>query len=159
MDESKRRITKLARESQRFTRKVIGESGLGLSEHEMIHAVNRCPGISQDGVAKKLEKDKGAVTRMAQNLERKGYLIRVQSEEDGRQKALYVTEKGREIKNSTARCEAFYYHWLLDGLEEERKRQFLDTLELIYQKSKRERQSGFQETARLWEESHESFEP
>lgn len=145
-------MAKITRESQRFTRRILDGNGLGLSENEMIHAVNKSPGISQDSVAKALGKDKAAVTRMAQNLEKKGYLIRSQSEADRRQKALYVTEKGRQVKESAARCQAFFFQWLLQDLKEEEKEQFLTTLGLLYQKSKQERRQGFEDLVKLWEE-------
>lgn len=145
-------MAKITRESQRFTRLVLDGEGLGLSENEMIHAVNKSPGISQDSVAKALSKDKAAVTRMAQNLEKKGYLVRLQCEEDKRQKALYVTEKGKQVKDSAARCEAFFFQWLLQDLDEADKEQFLKTLEQLYQKSKQERRQGFEDLVKLWKE-------
>lgn len=152
MDESRRMMAKIARESQRFTRLILDGDGLGLSENEMIHAVNKNPGISQDSIAKTLGKDKAAVTRMAQNLEKKGYLARIQCEEDRRQKALYVTEKGKQIKDSAAACEAFFFQWLLEDLDEQEKEQFLKTLAHLYQKSKQERRQGFEDLAKLWKE-------
>lgn len=155
MDESRRMMAKITRESQRFTRLMLDGKGLGLSENEMIHAVNKSPGISQDSVAKALGKDKGAVARMAQNLEKKGYLVRLQCEEDRRQKALYVTEKGKQVKDSAARCEAFFFQWLLQDLDGEEKDQFLKTLEHLYLKSKQERRQGFDDISKLWREQRE----
>jgi len=158
LDETKRMITKIARESQRFSRLVLSGSGLGLTEHEFIHIVNKRPGISQEEVSRKLGKDKAAVTRMTQNLERKGYVLRSTSEIDKRQKCLFVTEKAKLVKNTATKCEAFFYHFLTEDIVPEEKEVFLRVLEQIYRKSKTERQSGFAGIDKLWSEENESFE-
>ena len=83
------------------------------------------------------------------SLENKGYLIRKPNPYDGRSQLLYATEKAEELKNSKAQIEAIFYEWLLEDLTEEEKEAFCRTLEKLYWKSKRERQSGFAEISRI----------
>ena len=144
MDNTKRQITKIAREALRFTGKVLKDTGLGLSEYEFIHCVRHNPGISQEGLREKLGLDKAAVARRAANLEAKGYIIRKPDPKDGRGKQLFATEKGDTVKNSKASVEAFFYEWLLEDVIGEERDIFLAVLDRIYWKSKNERRSEFE---------------
>lgn len=157
MDESRRRFTKISREAQRFTRIILKDTGLGLTEHEFIHTVNKIPGISQDGVSKRLAKDKAAVARMAKNLEKKGYIVRRRNEKDKRENQLFVTEKAKEVKETASRCESFFYEWIMSDIDSEEKKAFLNTLDKIYWKSKNERRNGFSDVVKLWGEKDEGW--
>ena len=47
MDITKRKITKIAREVNKFTVRTLRAEGIGASEFEVIHAVRKNPGITQ----------------------------------------------------------------------------------------------------------------
>ena len=85
MDITERKITKIAREVSKFTVRQLREEGVGASEFDVIHAVRKNPGITQAGVCRITGLDKGAVARQAANLEAKGYIVRKDNEDDGRQ--------------------------------------------------------------------------
>ncbi len=143
MDDTKRQITKIAREASRFTGKVLKDTGLGLSEYEFIHCIRHNPGISQEGLREKLGLDKAAVARRAANLEKKGYITRRTDPKDGRGKQLYVTVKSDSVNNSKVTVEEYFYEWLMADINGGERGIFLSVLDRIYWKSKNERREGF----------------
>lgn len=54
-------------------------------------------GIYQNDIAKKLNKDKTNIARMIFNLENKGFIRRIQVENDRRSLKVYLTEKGKNL--------------------------------------------------------------
>lgn len=158
MDESERKITKIAREAQRFCNRALGGVDLTPGEQDVLQAVRKLPDCTQEQLADKLGRDKAAVTRTVQNLERKGYLLRRVNPANRRQKLLTPTEQALQVKNSTTQCQAFFYAWLLEELPEEERQQFLDTLDTLYWRSKHQRREGFAPLLTRWEDGHEDAE-
>lgn len=156
MDETQRKITKIAREVSKFTVQTMKEEGIGTAEFDFIHLVRHNPGITQTAVRETLQIDKGAAARRAASLENKGYLIRRPNPQDGRSQLLYATEKAENLKNSKAEIETFFYEWLLSELPEKEKTAFCNTLDKLYWKSKRERQADFENLNRLIHEHKEA---
>lgn len=105
MDDSERKITKIAREVSKFTVQTMREEGIGTAEFDFIHLVRHNPGITQAKVRDKLKIDKGAAARRASSLETKGYLIRKPNPDDKRSQLLYATDKAENLKNSKAHIE------------------------------------------------------
>ena len=60
--------------------------------------------------------------------------------------------KAEKLKNSKAHIETVFYEWLLSELPGEEKEAFCKTLDTLYWKSKRQRQKGFTDVAKLLEE-------
>ena len=139
MDATRRQMTKIAREVGKFTVQMMKEEGIGTAEFDVIHFIRHNPGVTQTEVRETLKIDRGAAAKRVASLENKGYLIRKPN----------PTEKAEELKNSKAQIEAIFYEWLLEDLPEEEKETFCRTLEKLYWKSKRERQSGFAEISRI----------
>ena len=154
MDETKRKMTKIAREVSKFTVQTMKEEGIGTAEFDFIHLVRHQPGITQARVRELLKIDKGAAARRAASLESKGYLIRKPNPEDGRSQLLYATDKAENLKNSKAHIDTIFYEWLLAELPKEEKKAFCRTLNTLYQRSKKQRQAGFVDVARLVEEEN-----
>ena len=155
MDQTGRKITKIAREVGKFTVQTMKEEGIGTAEFDFIHLVRHNPGITQTEVRETLKIDKGAAARRAASLEAKGYLERKPNPADGRSQLLYATKKAEALKNSKASIEAVFYEWLLEELPEEEKAAFCKTLDALYWRSKRERQAGFENVARRVREKTE----
>lgn len=143
MDETKRYITKISRVAQRYTGVSLQGTNLGASEYECLHYVRKNSGISQEKLSSILNIDKSAVARMVANLEKKGYLYRLQDENDKRAKKLFVTDKAVDIKSITSSVESFFYEWLLEDIDEDEKKIFLKVLNELYIKSKNERRENF----------------
>ena len=147
MDVTKRKITKIARELNKFTVQTMKEEGIGTAEFDFIHLVRHNPGITQAQVREQLKIDKGAAARRVANLEEKGYLVRKPNPADGRSQLLYATEKAESLKNSKAYIEAVFYEWLLEELPEAEKVQFVQTLDKLYLRSKTQSRAGFPDVA------------
>lgn len=149
MDNTRRRITKIAREVSKFTVRTMRADGIGSGEFDVIHAIRKNPGITQAGVCKITGLDKGAVARQTANLEAKGYLERRDNPQDRRSRLLFATTKAENLKNSKAEIETFFYEWLLAELSEEEKETFCQTLNKLYQRSKTESKAGFVHVAEV----------
>ena len=98
MDQTERKLTKIAREVGKFTVQTMKEEGIGTAEFDFIHLVRHNPGITQTEVREKLKIDKGAAARRAASLEAKGYLERKPNPADGRSQLLFATKKAEELK-------------------------------------------------------------
>ncbi len=143
MDDSRRYITKIAREAGKLTIQQMKENGVGSGEFDLIHLVRHHPGISQKDAGQTLNMEKGAVARRAARLEEKGYLIRRENPSDARSRLLFATEKADTLKSSKTTVEMAFYDWLLEDLPAEERNSFLYTLEGLYKRSKQESRSGF----------------
>lgn len=55
-------------------------------------------GIHQSSIAEKIGKDRHTITRMLNILGKKGFVRRVRTEEDKRRLNVYLTDRGRDIK-------------------------------------------------------------
>ncbi|MDD5935308.1 MAG: MarR family transcriptional regulator [Clostridiales bacterium] len=142
-DDTERKITKIARELTKFTNNVMRETGLGSAEVEFIHCVRHNPGISQKELSEKLSVDKAAIARRSANLIKKGYLTTKIDENDARKQNLFATEAAEKFKKSRVEVESMFYAWLMEGIEGEEKKVFLEVLDKIYEKSKKESKEGF----------------
>lgn len=158
MDETGRKITKIAREVNKLTVQTMKEDGIGTAEFDFIHLIRHNPGITQAGVREQLKIDKGAAARRAASLEAKGYLIRKPNPDDGRSQMLYATQKAEKLKNSKAYIEGVFYEWLLAELPEEEKEAFCKTLDTLYRRSKRQSRAGFPDVSALIDKGGEGRE-
>lgn len=158
MDETGRKITKIAREVNKLTVQTMKEDGIGTAEFDFIHLIRHNPGITQAGVREQLKIDKGAAARRAASLEAKGYLIRKPNPDDGRSQMLYATQKAEKLKNSKAYIEGVFYEWLLAELPEEEKEAFCKTLDTLYWRSKRQSRAGFSDVSALIDKGGEGRE-
>lgn len=150
MDDTKRQITKIAREVSKFTVRTMRADGIGAGEFDVIHAIRKNPGITQADVCRITGLDKGAVARQTANLEAKGYLERRENPDDGRSRRLYATEKAESLKNSKAQIETAFYEWLLSPLPESDRAEFTRILETLYLRCKAESRADFPEmTAKM----------
>lgn len=152
MDETGRRITKIAREVSRFTVRTMRAEGVGSGEIDVIHAIRKNPGITQARVCEITGLDKGAVARQTANLEAKGYIIRKENPADGRSRLLYATEKAERLKNSKAHIEPCFYEWLIEPLSDAERSEFIRMLNILYNRCKAESKADFPEmTAKVKE--------
>lgn len=156
MDQTGRKMTKIAREVSKFTVQTMKEDGIGTAEFDFIHLVRHNPGITQAQVREQLHIDKGAAARRAARLEAKGYLRREPNPDDGRSQMLYATAKAEGLKNSKASIEALFYEWLLAELPQEEADAFCKTLDTLYWRSKNERRAGFVNVAAVVRERGET---
>ncbi len=148
MDDTERKITKIAREAAKFTVQTMKTDGIGTAEFDFIHLIRHKPGITQAEVRETLKIDKGAAARRAASLENKGYLVRKPNPDDKRSQLLFATKKAEELKNSKASIEAAFYDWLTCELSKKDREEFCRILDILYRKSKEERRSNFVHVAK-----------
>ena len=147
MDQSRRQITKIAREVSKFTVKAMKAEGIGTAEFDFIHQVRHHPGITQAQVRDALKIDKGAAARRAASLEAKGYLVRRENPNDHRSQLLFATEKAETLRNSKATVEQTFYEWLLEELTASDRDNFCRILNELYLRSKTQSRAGFPDVA------------
>ena len=143
MDETQRRISRIARVAARFTSREMREQGVGPAEFDFMHMVRHHPGITQAEVCRRLDLDKGAAARQSARLEAKGYLRKEPDHADRRSQLLFATEKADELKNSRAHLEEAFYDWLLQPLSGGEREQLARMLEGLHRRSREERKEGF----------------
>lgn len=143
MGQSKRQLTKIARQVGIFTARTLRTDGLGTAEYDFIHAVRKNPGITQAELRERLGLDKGAAARRCAGLEAKGYLVRTPDPGDGRRQLLYATERAERLKQSKSAVEALTCDWLLEELPDGDRAEFRRILDLLYHRMKAESLAGF----------------
>ena len=124
MDQTGRKITKIAREVGKFTVQTMKEEGIGTAEFDLSIS---CATIRESPRRRygRLLRSIRALRRGGRQLEAKGYLERKPNPADGRSQLLYATKKAEALKNSKASIEAVFYEWLLAELPEEEKNAFV----------------------------------
>ncbi len=143
MDITERKITKIARETEKLVLLTMREEGVGTAEIDLIHALRHHPGCTQAQLAELLHADKAAIARRTKNLEGKGYLVRRDAPNDRRSQLLYPTEKAESLKSSKAEIEAAFYEYITSALTEEEAVAFAASLDKLYWASKTESRAGF----------------
>lgn len=143
MDRTKRKITKIARETEKLVLLTLREEGVGTAEIDLVHALRHNPGCTQARLAEILHADKAAIARRTKNLETKGYLVRKEEPNDRRSRLLYPTEKAEAMKASKAEIEASFYEYLVSVLSESEAETFAELLDKLYLASKTESRAGF----------------
>ena len=143
MDNTKRKITKIAREAEKLGLVSLREEGVGTAEIDLIHALRHNPGCTQAKLAEILHADKAAIARRTKNLEAKGYLIRTDAPNDRRSQLLYPTEKAEKLKSSKEEIESSFYEYLTSTLSESEAETFAELLDKLYNASKTESRAGF----------------
>jgi DNA-binding MarR family transcriptional regulator len=68
-------------------------------QFDFLMVLYRKDGISQETLAKTLKVSKATSTRAIKNLEKEGYVYRQRDENDLRAYRVYLTEKGKEVRN------------------------------------------------------------
>ena len=107
MDQTGRKITKIAREVGKFTVQTMKEEGIGTAEFDFIHLVRHNPGITQTEVRETLKIDKGAAARRAASLEAKGISrSRIRRMEEA---SCFTRQKGGGIKEFEERVSEAAY--------------------------------------------------
>ena len=150
MDQSRRQITKIAREVSKFTVREMKAEGIGTAEFDFIHLVRHHPGITQTQIRDALKSTKAQRRGAQQVLGSKGIPCAPGNPNDHRSQLLYATEKAEGLRNSKAAIEQTFYEWLLDELSESDRDSFCRVLNDLYLRSKKEARAGFLEvSARL----------
>ncbi|MEM7106177.1 MAG: MarR family transcriptional regulator [Bacteroidota bacterium] len=83
--------------------KCFDDAGLDITKEHWILLVNLWikDGQNQQELANNVFKDKASITRTLSVMERKNLLVRVEDNQDRRNKRIYLTQKGKDLKEVT----------------------------------------------------------
>ena len=88
-------------------------------------------GKTQSEIANELEKDRTGITRIIDIMENNGFLERRNHENDRRSYRIFLTKKGRKIKNDLISIEMDWDDLSTLGLNDKQKKEIKETLILI----------------------------
>lgn len=91
-------IAHIYRSHLAYMAKELEKYGIGSGQFDFLMVLYRKDGISQENLAKLLKVSKATSTRAVQSLENEGYVYRQRDENDLRAYRVYLTEKGREMR-------------------------------------------------------------
>lgn len=77
---------------------ILGQFGFGRAHHRVVHFVGRDPGMTVQQLLDILRITKQSLGRVLKELIDKGYVYQKEGESDRRQRLLYLTEKGEELR-------------------------------------------------------------
>lgn len=84
--------------------------------------------MTQQELADQLHKDKNSVTKLVDAIERKGFVVRKQNQQDRRANTLILTDKANQLKPGAKQKGISILDQMLEGISEEELRTFLTTL-------------------------------
>lgn len=82
---------------------ILGQFGFGRAHHRVVHFVGRDPGMTVQQLLDILRITKQSLGRVLKELIDKGYVYQKEGETDRRQRLLYLTEKGEELRQRLMR--------------------------------------------------------
>ena len=115
---------------------VLKELGVCGGQVPYLLRLCRCPGISQEELARALYFNKSTVTRQIAALERQGLVRRELSPEDRRRQLVYPTERALEIAPKIRELVCGWNDYLLADLTEEERLQLQALMERISQRAR-----------------------
>lgn len=92
-----RMITLLARKSQTYIGNSLNPYNLTAAEQPFFMALQHYEGLTQEELTAIVCVDKAATARAVKSLEKKGYLTRIQDEQDKRQNRIYPTDLTKQL--------------------------------------------------------------
>ena len=78
---------------------ILKKNSFGKAHHRLICTVDTHPGIKVAELIKKLKITKQSLSRVLQELIKKEIITQSKGDKDGRQRMLYLTDKGKKISN------------------------------------------------------------
>ena len=138
-----RYMVKIIREMTKYKELREKENHLTPSEETLLHLIRHNEGLSQKELVSLRNIDKAAITRQLDSLENKGYINRIPSKEDKRFKCIYSTEKAQNLKEDLTKYEDEFLEYIFEPLSSSEKQNFINTLTVLYHRSKQESRKGF----------------
>lgn len=77
---------------------ILGQFGFGRAHHRVVHFVGRDPGMTVQQLLDLLRITKQSLGRVLKELVDKGYVFQKEGDQDRRQRLLYLTGKGEELR-------------------------------------------------------------
>lgn len=96
----------------------------------------RCPGLSQEEIARALYVNKSTAARQIANLEKAGYVERRPSPDDRRRMLVYPTERALEILPEIREAVHSWNDYLLEGFSEAERAQLQAMMERVSERAR-----------------------
>jgi DNA-binding MarR family transcriptional regulator len=77
---------------------ILTQYGFGRAHHRVIHFVGRYPGIVVTDLLSILRITKQSLSRVLKQLVEQGFIVQRKGQKDGRQRHMYLTDKGTELE-------------------------------------------------------------
>ena len=106
---------------------------ISIKEMHTIDVIGKFPEATPSKVSKELMVTLGTVTTSLNNLERKGYVERIRSDQDRRVVYLHLTKKGRLVHRLHKRFHKAMVEKIIDGMSPEEKEVMDRALRNLYQ--------------------------
>lgn len=121
----------LNRQFNIFLNRELAGTELNATEFMYIGYLYQNDGIMQDELAKEFLVDRAAITRTLKNMEEKGFIERVRSKEDGRERRIYLTEKACGYEKLAESIQKKYISAAGDLLDGQKSRKIEDTVSFM----------------------------
>lgn len=89
-------------------------------------------GVIQQDLAIAIVKDKATIARALEIMEKKNIIVRIKDERDKRNKKIFLTYKGNQLRNQVLFHGSAVFKEATKGVSKEEMRHCLNTLEKIY---------------------------
>ncbi|MGX8795781.1 MarR family winged helix-turn-helix transcriptional regulator [Fusibacter sp. JL298sf-3] len=122
-----KRISIIHRYGRSYMEDCMLDKSIGSGQYTFILYLFAHNGVSQDTISHALAVDKATTTRAIQKLERQGFIYREKHPEDARVNLVFLTEKGKAVRNELAAFGSEWEETLLEGFTEE-EIQLIDVL-------------------------------
>lgn len=93
-------------------------------------------GLTQQELANFTFRDKPSITRLINNLERMGLVIRVNDKQDRRSNLIYLTKEGRKLKDIGMKQASLTIRESIEGISDEELKAAQQILEKVFQNLK-----------------------
>lgn len=139
-----RKIRRLYRLSQKYAMAQLKHPGLSPAELQIVRHIGFHGEVSQRHLSEDMNVDKAMVSRVLQKLEKMGYLIRKEDENDARSKTVIALPSAKEIHLQNREMTENFYDQLTEDIPEEELALFERLLEQMVEKAKylKEKQEG-----------------
>ena len=132
-----RLINELSRAAHVYFQHEFKKYRIGHAQIRTLFYVAQNEGKTQKELAEYLNLDKSSITSQLQLLERNGYIKRKASEKDARKQVIAVTDRTRKILPEMQHVLESWTETLLDGFDEEERKQVFRTLIKMSSNAKR----------------------
>jgi len=125
-------VQRAALKLNNYYQKVVNPFDITVDQWEILVVLWEKEGITQKELAERLHKDQTNVARMLFKLENKGFIHRVVHETDRRSLRVYLTSKGRDIKEDILAPSLEAFENTVKGLTDEEVETFRRVLSVMY---------------------------
>ena len=111
----------MGKEHRALMEKRLGCTGMCRGQHQTLMGIGRNPGLSQKELAKEQNVSTAAIAVALKKLEKGGYIERTADEKDSRCNSISITEKGKDVMETSRQIFMDIEEEILSGFSEEER--------------------------------------